>query len=77
MHAGYWTDGLAHLIAHTFCVSLSLCLQTLCLCVSPSILYFLCPFTPTAFLNCQELTNLLFLRLYSVYQVFLTLYLTV
>ena len=76
MHAGYWTDGLAHLIAHTFCVSLSLCLQTLCLCVPQSISYFRCLFTQTALLNSQELTNVLFL-LYSVYTVFLALYLTV
>lgn len=55
MHAGYWTDGLAHLIAHTFCVSLSLCLQILCLSVSQFISYYLCLFTVIAFLNSHEL----------------------
>lgn len=39
MHADYWTDGLAHLIAHTFCAFLHLSLQTPYTSVSLSLLY--------------------------------------
>lgn len=66
MHTGYWTDGLAHLIAHTFCVSPSLCLQTLSVCLHLSVSLILSVFFHAIKVSTLHLVDTVFLNLYLI-----------